>query len=162
MVTAMREYDYRAPKTSIDPEKLRAVLAEIGTDEAREKFMGMLIADLERRPVTNLNDIRFLRLLRERHEAVTVFLQGAGEPHGQPLEIPNMHWRRWDYPRIVPGPAPVNPIREPGVICIPRRAEARLLMKDLTRPSIVIDCHENVRSGVAQVRRHRFVPIRRK
>ena len=63
----MREYARRAPVDSIDTDKLRSVLAEIGTPEARETLMALLLEDLERRPVTNLKDVH-LRRVKRAHE----------------------------------------------------------------------------------------------
>jgi hypothetical protein len=64
----MREYARRAPVVSIDTDKLQSVLDEIGVQEARERFMALLLQDLERRPVTNLKDVRFLRRVKRAHD----------------------------------------------------------------------------------------------
>jgi hypothetical protein len=164
-VTLMREYADRAPPDGVDPGKLRAVLAGIGTEDARGNFMRMLLEVLERRPVTNLKDIRFLRQLRERHDVFTTFLQGASEPYAQPLEIQNPHGGHWWNDSIaVRGPAPISPIRVLGEIVpqIPRRRETRELMKDLEAPSIVVDypdwSAEKRKKMPTDVRRHRFIP----
>jgi hypothetical protein len=73
VLSMAKAYARRAPTDNIDTGKLRRVLEEeIGTPEGREKFMDMLIEELERRPVTHL------RFIGAHETAVTFQLPASG------------------------------------------------------------------------------------